>query len=402
MDNSIFKISNYKKMAIIFAVIFMILNIAIILFNNSYLGKVIKQKELEFIEIVTHMIEYEDEEATALFIEHYSHVNNIEATLYEGETIIYQTNDLSNSGSSYDIELSDGKVIKVVLDFSNSIDRAMNNDFIIFVNVIIVLAYIVIIVVDIDISKKNNKLLKLEIDNIENSLNKKKYNTVYKEFSELATKINALHKRNENISFDKLMYSHEIKTSLMIILNMVESLKSDSDLVSSDLIEEIKSEIFVVNDYIEGINNNLDKCINVSAILSDHIKKHETIMKTKDISLISKVDENVMLNMSEQDFNVVVSNLLSNAFFYSNKGGKVNVLLENNKLVVEDNGIGFSGNNIEDIFLESYRSKEARTQYKRGSGLGLYIVKELLDKNGNKINVVKKDKGLKFVVTFRN
>ncbi len=404
MKNSIFRAGNYKRMAIILASIFMFLNISIILFNNNYLENIIKKKETEFVQILTHMIQYEDEESTSLFIEHYSHVNNVEVILYEGDNIIYQTSESINVNSSYDIIVDDEVIGRVVVDFSNPIDRAMNNDFILFVNAIIVLTYVVIIVLSINTTKKSNNLLKIEIENIENSLNKKKYKVVHKEFKEISKKIEELHIMCESSNFDKLMYSHEIKTALMIILSNVESLRNKDTKITEELIEEIKSEVFTINNYIEGINNNIDPEINASSILEDHVKKRRTVMKTKNIILSSKINKDIMLNIPENDFSVIVSNLLSNAFFYSNKNGKVSVSLEQNQsfinLIVEDDGIGFSGSDINVIYQENYRSKEAKTSYKKGSGLGLYIVKALLEKNNCEIEAIKKDVGLKFIVKF--
>ncbi len=405
MGNSIFRISNYKKMAIILAVIFMILNISILVFNNNYLDNVIKKKETEFVQIVTHMSQYEDEESTILFIEHYCHVNNVEVILYDGDSIIYQTSDSFKADSSYDIVVDNNVIGTVAVDFSNSIDRAMNNDFIIFVNVIIVLTYIVIIVLSANNTKRNNNLLKIDIDNIERSLDKKKYYVVLSEFKKLTKKIDQLHSICENNNFDKLMYSHEIKTALMIILNNIESLNGSNDEAFAELVEEVKSEIFTINDYIEGINNNSNGMINASNILKEHIKKHKTIMNTKGISLASDIDSDIMLDISENDFSIIISNLLSNAFFYSKKNGEVFVSFKQEKssiqLIVEDNGIGFKGSDINVIYEENYRSNEAKASYKKGTGLGLYIVKSLLEKNNNEIVVVKKEVGLKFIIKFK-
>ncbi len=404
MKNSIFRTNNYKKMAIVLASVFMVLNIVIIVFNNNYVENVIKKKESEFVQIVTHMIEYEDEDSTILFIEHYSHVNNVEVILYEGDTIVYQTSDTFNGQSSYDIVVNEEVIGRVVVDFSNSIDKAMNNDFILLVNLIIVLTYVVIIVLSLNLTKKNNTLLKIDIDNIEKSLDKKKYSVVHSEFKNIPKKIDQLHNTCESNNFDKLMYSHEIKTALMIILNNVESIKSSSTEETNDLVEEIKLEIFTINDYIEGLNNDVNTGINASSILEDYIKKHKTVMKTKEISLTSKIDKDLILNIPENDYNVIVSNLLSNAFFYSNKNGQVFVSLKQEKsyiyLIVEDNGIGFKGDNINVIFEENFRSTEAKASYKKGTGQGLYIVNTLLEKNDAEIEVIKKEIGLKFIVKF--
>jgi signal transduction histidine kinase len=100
----------------------------------------------------------------------------------------------------------------------------------------------------------------------------------------------------------------------------------------------------------------------------------------------------------------VLSNLVSNAFKYSSSHRRdsyieVNVKVENQKAIVQvrDNGLGIGKNHIEKIFDMFFRASEGQG----GTGLGLYIVKETLDKLHGSVHVVSElGKGTCFVVTI--
>ena len=88
----------------------------------------------------------------------------------------------------------------------------------------------------------------------------------------------------------------------------------------------------------------------------------------------------------------MVRNVLDNAIKYTPRGGDVNVELnqtENHKfeLRVSDTGIGIPDNALDHIFDRFYRVDEARTREAGGSGLGLSIVKQIVDAHGGTITV---------------
>jgi len=90
-------------------------------------------------------------------------------------------------------------------------------------------------------------------------------------------------------------------------------------------------------------------------------------------------------------FEKVVSNLVSNALRYTPSGGKVIVepFVSYNSygLIVKDNGIGIPKEDIEKIFEEFYRSKNARDAEQIGTGLGLNLVKEIVHHYKGEISV---------------
>ena len=87
----------------------------------------------------------------------------------------------------------------------------------------------------------------------------------------------------------------------------------------------------------------------------------------------------------------VFTNLLSNAIRYSHEHGKVQVRVAKNKdnihLAIKDNGIGIHPEDKEKIFEEFYRSPEAKKKEYMGTGLGLPLVKQIVEKYGGNISL---------------
>jgi signal transduction histidine kinase len=86
----------------------------------------------------------------------------------------------------------------------------------------------------------------------------------------------------------------------------------------------------------------------------------------------------------------VLENLVSNALKYTNKG-KITIHIslseESVKVEVADTGIGISEDHINRLFDRFYRTDKARSRDKGGTGLGLAVVKSILNAHGSEINV---------------
>ena len=101
----------------------------------------------------------------------------------------------------------------------------------------------------------------------------------------------------------------------------------------------------------------------------------------------------------------VVNNLLNNAVKYTNDGGSVSVRLETSRagvcLEVEDTGIGIPAEEVKKIFTKFFRAKNAIREKTRGTGLGLALVKAIVEGHGGRVGVKSElGKGSVFTVEF--
>jgi two-component system, sensor histidine kinase and response regulator len=125
----------------------------------------------------------------------------------------------------------------------------------------------------------------------------------------------------------------------------------------------------------------------------------------KNITMHIQIDENLRVYADVQMLQTILRNLLSNAIKYTNPGGKVSLsALENNgfvEVVVSDTGIGISPQKQEMIFTLEERFSEKGTGGETGTGLGLILCKEFVEKNGGQIFVESEPgKGSKFTFTM--
>ena len=121
----------------------------------------------------------------------------------------------------------------------------------------------------------------------------------------------------------------------------------------------------------------------------------------KNITLVNNIDASINVNADEDMLNTVVRNLLTNAIKFTPKNGKISVESSYNAnftvIGIKDSGVGMAKEIIEKLFrLESSHSTSG-TENESGTGLGLILCKEFVEKHGGKIWVESEiDKGSTF------
>lgn len=132
--------------------------------------------------------------------------------------------------------------------------------------------------------------------------------------------------------------------------------------------------------------------IQIDLVIQKELEYFELLASKKNITTQVNA-EKTNVNIDEEDFKRIIGNVLSNAIKYNNRGGNIIVTLKDNKLSIEDNGIGIDINDQENIFNRYYRA----TTQDGGFGLGLNIVYKICKEYGIKIDV---DSKLKVGTTF--
>lgn len=138
------------------------------------------------------------------------------------------------------------------------------------------------------------------------------------------------------------------------------------------------------------------------------IKRFEVPASDKDITLTWCDKEecgNTLVMATPDGLDRILNNLVSNAIKYTPAGGRVSVSLSRTNgdatIMVEDTGIGIPPEAMVHLFEEFYRAPNAKSMEREGTGLGLTIVKDLVNRFGGQLTVQSEvDKGSQFKITF--
>jgi signal transduction histidine kinase len=125
----------------------------------------------------------------------------------------------------------------------------------------------------------------------------------------------------------------------------------------------------------------------------------------KDVDIYVNTREAIEMKADPGEIEIIMNNLISNAVKYNKNGGRVDIFLEKVeslvKITVSDTGIGLKKEDLEKIFEDFVRIKSSQTREVTGSGLGLSIVKKIVDMYKGTIDVQSEpNKGTTFVITL--
>lgn len=143
----------------------------------------------------------------------------------------------------------------------------------------------------------------------------------------------------------------------------------------------------------------------ISGTCSHILEELQLNAASKDIDFSIVVKEQTYVSADAEMFKTVIRNLVSNAIKFTPKGGKIKIYTEADNdyvtIVISDTGIGIPEENLDKLFNLSSYHKTAGTEGETGSGFGLFLCKELIEKNNGKIWVESKPgKGSKFKISL--
>ena len=217
--------------------------------------------------------------------------------------------------------------------------------------------------------------------------------------------------------------SHEIRTPLNAIIGFTNLLLNTRlSAIQADYLKNIKTSgdnlTFILNDFLDfsKIEANKLSIVNNEFEINKHIKKliNTFSVKTseKNINLNYHIEKNIpnILIGDSLRLNQILINLISNSIKFTNNNGEItlNIDIKNDNkdnidinFSVSDTGIGISKSQQKNIFNSFTQAEEWTTREYGGTGLGLYIVKRLVDLQDGKI-FVKSDvgKGTTFLFTL--
>ena len=210
--------------------------------------------------------------------------------------------------------------------------------------------------------------------------------------------------------------SHEIRTPLNILQNNLEAMIDGVYPVTTEKLYDLNEEVIRFGKLISSLNmlNEFEtestkltyETIYLDEFIPEICKDFYLDAEKKNISFYYRIQPNYKYLMTgdKNQLKQVFINLFSNAIKFTEQDGRVLVTLyENGKnIVVEvcDNGMGIQDEDLPHIFERLYRGDMSRQQIE-GNGIGLTIVKNILQLHNAVINVEsKKGKGTKFTIYF--
>lgn len=230
-----------------------------------------------------------------------------------------------------------------------------------------------------------------------------------------STDINEIKKQEHQKNDFIKIANHELKTPITTIKGYVQLLKkmrgNTDDQFLNNSLNTIENQVNKLNTLIGDLldisrmeNGNLPlirKTFSLVKLVTETIVDIKTSENTHEINFALNCETDVEVNADPDRITQVINNLLTNAIKYSPGSKTVNVELsiENNEAVVsvKDTGIGMDTDELNKIFGRFYRVSGEDEETFPGFGIGLFIVKDILDRHHGKIWVEShKNKGSKF------
>lgn len=210
-----------------------------------------------------------------------------------------------------------------------------------------------------------------------------------------------------NATKDKFfsIIAHDLKNSFNGLLGYSNILLTDFDTFADE--EKIKmiSAIKQVSENTYKLLQNLldwarvqtglisyyPEELMLTVLLQDEIGVQKRLAEQKNISMDLQTDDSIKIYADQNMVSTVIRNLLSNAVKYTKSGGNIQVkLIKEDQMAVisvKDSGIGMSPENVAKLFKVNETYKTYGTNLEEGTGLGLILCKEFIEKNHGTIQV---------------
>ncbi|HLG31976.1 MAG TPA: HAMP domain-containing sensor histidine kinase [Ignavibacteriaceae bacterium] len=252
--------------------------------------------------------------------------------------------------------------------------------------------------------------------------------SVYNHFNNMISKLKSSKEKIEELHFERLQRVNRLKTLGELTSQMAHEINNHTAIIMShaDYLELESNKKQNLKDYSEDFNIILDQANKLSLITGNilrHSKKSKNIFER--VNLVDVINRSMqLLNPSLKKKNIkfdlslkvnnalifadplqmeqVLINLVNNSIDALDINGQIKIELSDNpgsgfRLTVADNGCGIEKENIDQIFSAFYTSKDQE----KGTGLGLYIVKNICDNHNIIIGCESEPgKGSKFTLKF--
>ncbi len=221
---------------------------------------------------------------------------------------------------------------------------------------------------------------------------------------------------------DQLKYNfisiitHKFRTPLTYIKWASDSLLTEVPEANKEDIKRIKESNHKLIELIDILANLSDtesssfnykaKSFDIYDLVSKHLAEHQHSADYKKIKIEFTGDLGSFIFGDETRINSAIEIIIDNSINYTPEGGKITIKVNNDKYIVTvqiiDNGMGLNKEEKEHLFTKFYRSSRAQMVDTEGVGVGLFMVRQIIEKDKGKINIYSEgeNKGMTFTIVF--
>jgi two-component system sensor histidine kinase/response regulator len=213
-----------------------------------------------------------------------------------------------------------------------------------------------------------------------------------------------------NVSKDKLfsIIGHDLRGPLLTLTGFLKLLSHHSDSLSK---EELKRSLSELDRSLKNLFNLLENLLewslsqtgtidfkpevfDIAVSVKENKELLDDVALNKNITIVNECDTSLLVNAHRHSIQTVIRNLVSNAIKFTEPGGQITIRTERTgdfvRVVVTDTGLGISADVIPQLFKIGFKHSKTGTAKEKGSGLGLLLCKDFVEKNGGAICVESK------------
>ena len=208
--------------------------------------------------------------------------------------------------------------------------------------------------------------------------------------------------------------AHELRTPLTTIKGYLEAIEDGKMKADPETIKEMQEEsqrmailVEKLNEFANAQNkifNLNEEKLNLTPIIKKIIKQQNGYINKKNIDLKLELESKLYVKGDKDSLFQIFNNIIENAIKYNEINGKIvirNTTDQDNLIIqIKDSGVGISKENLPYIFERFYRADKSRNSKNQGTGIGLAVVKELMDAHQGEIEVESGESGTIFELIF--
>ncbi len=231
-----------------------------------------------------------------------------------------------------------------------------------------------------------------------------------KTFDEMAESVEKDRELERRLTTD---VAHELRTPLMAIQSTVEAMVDGVFEADQERLETVNSEVQRLGRLVSALlslsrleNRSTpmkEEVVDVGELISSIVATHEAFVADSGLTLTYEMEKNVLVKGDADMIRQATANLISNAVRYTPEGGHITVKVSRGDIMaaisVRDTGIGLTPEECKMVFSRFWRADAGRARASGGLGIGLAVVKEIVDRHHGWVQVEgKKDEGACFTI----